>query len=101
LRKIRHSRINLLPIWQLDGSRGFRSLNRTQRWIVAAGAGTAFLVAQDAILAILAIMSALRAFSPGAPKEPDWMGTVEFVLLVLALGALTMIHVPVPEMFPA
>src|SRR3954471_13168546 len=27
---------NLIPIWQLDGSRGFHALGRAQRWIVVA-----------------------------------------------------------------
>jgi len=27
---------NLLPVWQLDGARGFRSLSRPQRWVALA-----------------------------------------------------------------
>src|SRR5262249_45574345 len=38
---------NLLPIWQLDGSRGFRALSRAQRWVVLAVIGVLWLLTRE------------------------------------------------------
>jgi Zn-dependent protease len=38
---------NLIPFWQLDGNRGFRSLSRTQRWLATAAIGIAFAVTME------------------------------------------------------
>jgi Zn-dependent protease len=32
---------NLMPIWGLDGDRGFKSLNRNERWLATAPGGAA------------------------------------------------------------
>ena len=38
---------NLLPVWQLDGGRGFRALSTMQRWIVVAAMGAMVAVSQE------------------------------------------------------
>ena len=37
---------NLLPVWQLDGARGFRSLSRPQRWTALAVIAATWLLTQ-------------------------------------------------------
>jgi Zn-dependent protease len=38
---------NLMPIWQLDGGRAFRSMNRPQRWLAATSVATAWAITED------------------------------------------------------
>ena len=45
---------NLLPIWQLDGGRAFRSLTRPHRWLAVAAVATAWVLTQDERLIALA-----------------------------------------------
>ena len=90
---------NLIPIWQLDGGRGFRSLTRLQRWLAAAGAGAMYYVtgqehSQNVFLLIIAICAAGRAVMGEAPQERDDVGLFQYALLLLTLGALAAIHVP-------
>jgi Zn-dependent protease len=80
---------NLMPIWQLDGSRGFHALNRVQRWaVVGAMAGTFALTGQR-MLVIVGAVAVWRAFrrddGPG-----DTRAFATFVMLVGALGWLSM-----------
>jgi len=85
---------NLTPIWQLDGGRGFRSLSRPQRWIAVAAIAGMFVVTKEGLLMLTLIVAVLRAFGPSAPTEPDPKGLAQYVLLIVALAALTEIPVP-------
>jgi Zn-dependent protease len=86
---------NLLPIWQLDGGRGFRALNKTQRWIVAVAAAGLFAVAGDGILLIIALAAVYRAFAADGPAEGDAPMLWLYIGLLAALSALSMIPSPV------
>ena len=44
---------NLLPFWQLDGGRAFRSLNKAQRWLAVASVATAWAVTDQGLLVLL------------------------------------------------
>jgi Zn-dependent protease len=96
---------NLIPVWQLDGGRGFESLTKMQRWIVAGVAGVMFYVTadvtdpqgnhrQNVFLAIIGLAGAARAIFGNAPKQRDDMGLFQFVLLILTLGGLASIQIP-------
>lgn len=90
---------NLVPVWQLDGSRGFQSLTRGQRAIVAAVAGgmwfmTAHENRQNLFLIIIALVAAFRAATGDAPRHRDDVGLFQYVLLLLTLGALANIALP-------
>src|SRR6266516_2996578 len=62
---------NLLPVWQLDGGRGFRALTRGQRWIAAAMIGAMWLVTGEGLLVLLGLAAAASAgFTEGA-DQPD------------------------------
>jgi Zn-dependent protease len=86
---------NLLPIWQLDGSRGFAALGRAHRLMIAAMFGGAWIIIGDGLLVLLAIVAAARAFEPGAPDDSDAGVWTEFVVLIAMLAILLRLS-PVP-----
>jgi Zn-dependent protease len=57
----RVGRFNLLPVWQLDGGRGFRALTRGQRWIAAALIGAMWLVTGEGLLVTCSAVPAAAA----------------------------------------
>ena len=87
---------NLLPVWQLDGGRGFAALTRTQRWGVAAACGGAYWLTREGLLALLLLASAARAWRGTSPAEPDSVVLVQYFGLVLSLALLATIHVTLP-----
>jgi Zn-dependent protease len=90
---------NLIPIWQLDGGRGFRSLTKVQRGLAAAAAGGLCLYTYEerhmnAMLLLIAIAGGARVFMGEAPSKRDDVGLFEFVLLLIVLGMLASIQIP-------
>ncbi|HMD36386.1 MAG TPA: site-2 protease family protein [Vicinamibacterales bacterium] len=77
---------NLLPVWQLDGSRGFAALGRVHRLAIAAVFGAAWIAVGDGLLVLLAIVAAVRAFESGAPGDSDAGIGIEFGALIVALA---------------
>ena len=87
---------NLVPIWQLDGSRGFRALSKSGRWAISAiAAGCGFYFDEGLYYAIAAV-GAFRALSGEAPSETDQRTILEFTVLLLALGLVYALEVPTP-----
>ena len=66
---------NLIPIWQLDGGRAFRSLTRPQRWLAVAAIATAWALAQEEglslLLLVLMVVGAARTVVERPAQEPD------------------------------
>lgn len=79
---------NLVPVWQLDGSRGFRALARDQRWIATGAALIAYFISHDGILLLIAAVAAWRSFGRNAPSERDRFALLQYVGLLLALSWL-------------
>ena len=76
---------NLVPIWQLDGARGFHALSRSQRWIVVSVVVLALWVTGVRMLWIVgavAVYQACRA-KVGPGHSPT---ALTFAALVLALS---------------
>jgi Zn-dependent protease len=82
---------NLLPVWQLDGGRGFRTLTRSQRWLAAAVAASMWFVTREALLILIALAGAASAGFATAAEEPDQIALLEYALLIAALSALARI----------
>jgi Zn-dependent protease len=87
---------NLLPVWQLDGSRGFRALSRPQRWGITATLGVAWYLSREGLLVLIGLAAALRAWGGDAPEGGDRRAFVELLALVLALAALCAVPVTLP-----
>ena len=87
---------NLLPVWQLDGGRGFAALSRRQqRWTVAVLFWLLALAGIDGLFFILAIAATARAMGKSAPGTPgaapasgDRMVLAVFLVLVAGLAAI-------------
>ncbi|WP_165071750.1 site-2 protease family protein [Paludisphaera rhizosphaerae] len=79
---------NLIPFWQLDGGRAFRSLNRPQRWLAVAALATSWSVTHDGIVLLL-IFVAVAATIFDKPAEQSDAGVLGwYAFLVAALSAL-------------
>jgi Zn-dependent protease len=85
---------NLIPVWQLDGSRGFRALSRTQRWMCAGVMAAMWIASTEMLLGILFAVAVFRAFGSDCPAQPDRRALAEFALLIAALSSLCMVVVP-------
>lgn len=88
--------LNLLPVWQLDGGRGFASLSRGQRWLGAAAVLLAWLLSGEMLLGIVGLAAGVRAFVGAAPDQGDRWGLLQYVLLIAAHSALASLEVTSP-----
>jgi Zn-dependent protease len=76
---------NLIPIWQLDGSRGFHALSRQERWIVLAVIGVAIWLTGVGVLWLVGAVALFRTLR--GEQGPGHQSTMlTFAALVLALA---------------
>src|SRR5256884_5071039 len=85
---------NLVPVWQLDGARGFRALTRQQRWIAVAVIAVLWSVTSEGLLVLLALAAAATAAFGRAAEEPDHTALLQYTFLVSVLSLMTRIAVP-------
>jgi Zn-dependent protease len=85
---------NLLPVWQLDGSRGFRTLDRTSRILIVVVVALMWNYTMEGMLVLVLIFAGLRAFFETAPKERDYSATVQFACLLTVLSILCVRSAP-------
>jgi Zn-dependent protease len=88
---------NLLPVWQLDGGRAFRSMSRSQRWLALAGVATAWAATAEGLLVLLLVGGTARAMMDKTDPRPDRMVLVHYIVLVAVLTALVRLGVPLPR----
>lgn len=86
---------NLLPVWQLDGAHGFRALSRQYRWAAAAAVVAVFAATREMLLLLLLVAVVWQATAVRGAEHPDRRALAEYVILVAALSALTLVSVPV------
>ena len=74
--------VNLLPIWTLDGGRGFVTLTRRERWVAAAGVAIiAFLFHAPLILMLAGVCAAVAILgTPSDRPDPQMLGLYLFLL---------------------
>lgn len=82
---------NLIPIWQLDGARGFHALSRWQRWVVVGALGLAFFVTSEGLLLLIGAVAVYRALQPAVVNEPNMPALATFLVLIAALTWLAKI----------
>jgi Zn-dependent protease len=87
---------NLLPVWQLDGGRGFRALTKSHRIIIAAIIVGMWFYTSEGLLILLFIAAAFRVFQKDAPTDPDNLVLIEFASLIITLSMLAKIAVHAP-----
>ena len=76
---------NLIPIWQLDGARGFGVLSRIERLVVVGAIAVALAATGVGLLWIVGGVAVFRAVrEEGGPGHPRTLAT--FCVLVLALS---------------
>jgi Zn-dependent protease len=85
---------NMVPIWQLDGSRGFRAISKSGRWLIVALIGACGVATQEGLYLLIGIAAVMQCFSRNAPTETDRRTFAEFAVLLVALGAVSMLPVP-------
>ena len=76
---------NLIPVWQLDGARGFHALSRQERWIVTGVVGATLWLTGVGVLWFVGAVAAYSAFR-GDPGPGDGATLYRFVVLVAALS---------------
>jgi Zn-dependent protease len=84
---------NLLPVWQLDGARGFHALTGLQRWIAVAVLAAMWVITREGLLVLLLLAAAFAAWRAPAQSEGDDRALIEYAALVIALSLLTRIPV--------
>ena len=85
---------NLLPVWQLDGGRGFRALSRAQRWVAAALIGALWFVTGEGLLVLLGLAAGASAGFAEAADQPDPTVLMQYGMLVILLSLLSWSAVP-------
>ena len=79
---------NLIPIWQLDGARGFHSQNLWQRIGLLAIAAALWAVTKESMYLLVILGGGYRLFKRDADPDPDNVGFGQFAGLLVALGVL-------------
>lgn len=87
---------NLLPVFSLDGARGFSALTRHQRlWATGSVAAMWFFTGEGLLLLLLAVCG-YAAFRRDQPEEGDRVALITYAGLVITLSLLMAVHVPTP-----
>lgn len=84
---------NLLPVWQLDGARGFHALARGQRWIATVLILAMWLVTKEGLLVLLLLGAAFAAWRGSETSDGDNRALIEYGALTITLSLLTLIPV--------
>jgi Zn-dependent protease len=82
---------NLIPVWQLDGGRGFASQTRQQRLIILLGAVACWWLTGQVIFGLITIGAGYRLFTKDAAQEPDNVGMFQFLGLLAALSVVALL----------
>jgi len=77
---------NLIPIWQLDGSRGFHALSNVQRLTIVGASALAFFATGQKLLILVGLVAAFRTFQSTTTADSRTFAT--FVALIAALSWL-------------
>jgi Zn-dependent protease len=80
--------LNLIPVWQLDGSRGMHSLTRLERAAVLGMVVALWFLTSIRMLLLVAMGCVYRLFTRDWESEPDPSGLWQFLGLLAALAAV-------------
>jgi Zn-dependent protease len=85
---------NLLPVWQFDGGRSFRSLSHLDRGLAVVALVGLWLATRDLLVLVFAVAGVSRVASAKAPREHDWAVLAAYLILVASFTLLVGVHVP-------
>jgi len=77
---------NLIPVWQLDGARGFSALSRWQRWVAALAIAAAWAATHETFLIFLLAAAVFQAVRKDAPAEGNQTVLLVYCGLVVSLA---------------
>lgn len=83
---------NLVPIWQLDGSRGFHALDQSGRFVITGLAIAMLVITHQPLLIFVAGFALFRAFQKTSVKTHR-QTLLTFMLLIITLSFLAEIPV--------
>jgi Zn-dependent protease len=86
--------LNLIPVWQLDGARGFAPLSKPQRGALVALALVLLWLGGDSMLILVALLGVVKLFERDAPATGSRGRALEFAALLLALAWVAKVQVP-------
>jgi Zn-dependent protease len=86
--------LNLIPVWQLDGARGFAPLSKAQRLLLVALALGLLALGGDGVLVLVGLLGAVKVFEKDASATGSWPRALEFAALLLALSLVAKVVVP-------
>jgi Zn-dependent protease len=81
---------NLIPIWQLDGGRGFRALTRKQRGMALGATLVMYAITEETMLLLIALGALYRLFSKDYAAEDDNGVLTQYVGLIVLLSMLVL-----------
>jgi Zn-dependent protease len=81
---------NLIPVWQLDGGRGFRALTRRQRGIALGATLVMWAITEETMLLFIGLGALYRLFSKDYPEEDDNGVLTQYVGLIVLLSMLVL-----------
>jgi Zn-dependent protease len=79
---------NLLPVWHLDGARGFASLTRQHRWMAVLALVAGWMIAHDGLFMLLILVAVTRAMGRDVPAETDSGAMWRYTGLTIALAII-------------
>ena len=79
---------NLIPVWQLYGTRGIHSMTRMQRGMLLGATVLVWAVSRQPYVFLVAAGLGYRMFTKDAADVPDNKGLLQFVFLLVALTAV-------------
>jgi Zn-dependent protease len=86
---------NLIPVWQLDGSRGFSALSRWQRWVAALAIAAAWAATRETFLLFLLAAAVYRAAAgKDAPAEGNQRVLLAYCGLVVSFALALLVPRP-------
>jgi Zn-dependent protease len=85
---------NLLPIWQLDGGRGFAALTRGERLVVTATLGASWWATREGVLGLIGVVALYQALFSARPQSGDTPVLLRFVGLIFAFSAVLILGRP-------
>lgn len=84
---------NLIPVWQLDGSRGLHSLTRGQRGTLLVVAVGLWAITREGMLLLVALGLGYRLFTKDQAPQGDDTGVMQYAGLLVALTAVAVLAV--------